>query len=150
MQLRTSTILVLLLAVFCLPACSPMYVVRAGWEEASILWNRQDIDDLLKQKELDSKLRTTFTHVLNAKEFSKKIGLMPDDSFSQYSEIDRDVLLWVLTASPKDQLSFKTWWFPIVGRIPYLGFFDKKDALEAAKKLKDDGFDIYLRPQPRF
>jgi predicted aminopeptidase len=44
----------------------------------------------------------------------------------------------------------KTWWFPIVGRVPYKGYFDFLWARRAATALAADGFDVYLRPSPAF
>jgi predicted aminopeptidase len=43
-----------------------------------------------------------------------------------------------------------TWWFPIVGDVPYKGFFDVAAAVQAERRLRDDGFDAYLRPSPAF
>ena len=36
--------------------------------------------------------------------------------------------------------------FPLVGRVPYLGFFRLEDAKREAKRFADAGFDVYLRP----
>lgn len=60
------------------------------------------------------------------------------------------MLLWVLSGSSKVALRPVTWWFPIVGSIPYKGFFDKEDADAAAKQLDDRDFDTYLRPSAAF
>jgi predicted aminopeptidase len=56
----------------------------------------------------------------------------------------------VLSAAWRDQLRSKTWWFPIVGHVPYKGFFDEDDALEEQRDLEREGFDTYLRPTAAF
>jgi predicted aminopeptidase len=38
-----------------------------------------------------------------------------------------------VSACPKDKLALVTWWFPVAGHVPYLGFFD----LEAARRERD-------------
>ena len=43
-----------------------------------------------------------------------------------------------------------TWWFPVVGRVPYKGYFDFDLAKKAEETLYDRGFDVYLRPSPAF
>src|SRR6202044_894608 len=34
----------------------------------------------------------------------------------------------------------KTWWFPIVGRVPYLGWFDRDAAHDFADELREEGW----------
>jgi predicted aminopeptidase len=70
--------------------------------------------------------------------------------FTTYSRIDRDTLVVVLSAAYRDKLRYKTWWFPIVGSVPYKGYFDVRDAKQAAADLSRDGFDAYLRPASAF
>ncbi|MEO7083389.1 MAG: aminopeptidase, partial [Gemmatimonadaceae bacterium] len=50
----------------------------------------------------------------------------------------------------RDRLASYTWWFPIVGSVPYKGYFDFAAAEVAAKEMNDAGFDVYLRPSPAF
>ncbi len=124
--------------------------MRAGWEEAGILWRKQDIASLIADPNTDPELARKLALVVEAREFAKGMGLNVGGSYSEYSEIDRDVLVWVLSASPKLQLAYHTWWFPIVGRLPYKGFFEKEDGIAEAKELSDEGYDIFLRPSPAF
>jgi predicted aminopeptidase len=56
----------------------------------------------------------------------------------------------VLSAAQKDRLTPKTWWFPIVGRVPYKGYFNEDAAMREQDKLEGDGFDTFLRPTAAF
>lgn len=134
-----------------LSGCSPVYVLRAGWEEAGILLRREPISELVKNPELPEDTRRKFLLVEETRKYAKEtLGLEPKGSFSEYSKIDREVLVWVLSASPKRQFASVTWWFPIVGRVPYKGFFEKEDGIEEAKSLEAEGNDVFLRPSPAF
>jgi predicted aminopeptidase len=42
------------------------------------------------------------------------------------------------------------WRFPLVGKLPYKGYFRTADALAAERALREDGFDTYLRPASAF
>lgn len=37
----------------------------------------------------------------------------------------------------------KEWWYPLVGKLGYRGFFEKEDARAEAVKLKNAGFDVF-------
>jgi predicted aminopeptidase len=56
----------------------------------------------------------------------------------------------VVSAAYRDTLKPYTWWFPIVGRVPYKGYFDFGAAQRDAKNLAADGFDVYVRPSDAF
>ena len=56
----------------------------------------------------------------------------------------------VVSAAYRDTLKPYTWWFPIVGRVPYKGYFDFDAARRVAKDLAADGFDVYVRPSDAF
>ena len=138
-----------LLVVF-LASCSPMYVLRASWEEAGILLRRKKIEKIVAEETVDGDTQRKLKLVLAARDFTESLGLEPKGSFTTYSKVDRDVLVWVLNASQQLSFTSVTWWFPIVGRVPYKGFFDKEDGIEAARDLKNEGHDVNLRPSPAF
>ncbi len=56
----------------------------------------------------------------------------------------------MLSAAYRDRLEAYTWWFPIVGRVPYKGYFDFDAAKAAARSFRDDGYDVVLRPSAAF
>ena len=56
----------------------------------------------------------------------------------------------VLSAAYRDRLEAYRWWFPIVGRLPYKGFFKRDDALGRRDDFAARGFDTYLRPASAF
>ena len=117
--------------------------------QGEILLSRQNINEVLiesKNEELKNKL-ITVQEILN---FADQLGLNRGSSYSTYVDFGTDPLVWVLTASPKDKLANKTWWFPIVGTVPYKGYFNKKDAEEEEQTLAQENFDTYLRPSYAF
>jgi len=137
-------------ATFLLSSCSPIYVVQAGWEEARILWKRQPIDEVVEDPATTPDIKKKLLLVQDARKFAASFGLKPKGSFTKFSQIDRDVLVWVLTGSSKIALQPVTWWFPIVGSVPYKGFFEREDAEAAAKALEKKELDVYLRPSAAF
>jgi len=139
------------IALLSLSACSPGYVLRAGWEEARILSARRDIHDVVHDTTTPPDLRAKLRLVQQGRDFAEEaLQLDPGDAFTSYVQIDRDTLVLVLTAAHEFQLRWKTWWFPVVGRLPYKGYFDFDRALDEAKKLDAQGYDTWVRPSTAF
>lgn len=127
------------------------YLSRGAWEEGRILARRQPIAEIVANRRTNPLVRRKLAIVLAARQYAKdSIRLKTEESFTTYSKLDRDTLVLVLSAAYRDKLEPYTWWFPIVGRVPYKGFFDFGAAKKAAKSLFDDGYDVALRPSAAF
>ena len=139
------------LASVLLSACSPVYVLRAGYEEAKILWRRQPIDDLVRRSDLDAATRDKLLLTLDARTFARDtLGLRVGDSYTTLARVDADQAVHVVSAAPRFALRPHTWWFPIVGHVPYKGFFDAADAAAEAARLERRDLDTYVRPSVAF
>jgi len=151
MRKRIVTGVVLALAALTSSACSPIYVIRAGLAEARILRARRPIPTVILDPATDPRTRGVLTLVREARQFAiDSLGLDAGDSYTSYSELQSDTLLMVLSAAYPDRLVSKTWWFPIVGRVPYRGYFDFDKAAREEAKLQQEGFDTLLRPSGAF
>jgi predicted aminopeptidase len=127
------------------------YLLRAGWEEARILARRRPIAALAARPDVDPRTRAKLQLVLDARRFAAdSIGLRARQSFTLYTDIGRDTLVLVLSGAYRDRLAPYTWWFPVVGSVPYKGFFAFDAARRAADDLRRGGFDVYLRPSAAF
>jgi predicted aminopeptidase len=126
------------------------YLTRAGLEETEILKARTPIAKVLRDSSLDPVIRGQLELVLDVRNAAAGLGLKAGDTYTQYSDVGRDTLLLVLSASPPDCLCPVTWKYPIVGRVPYKGFFDPAAARSAAAALEGRGLDTYLRPSGAF
>jgi predicted aminopeptidase len=74
-----------------------------------------------------------------------ELGLAMSKNYTKYVEIDRDYLAAVVSASQRDSFRRYEWYFPVVGRMPYKGFFDIEDARKERAKLDKKDFDIWIR-----
>jgi predicted aminopeptidase len=126
------------------------YLTRAGFEETRILQSRQPIDQLVRQPQTDPALRRSLDLVLESRDYAARLGLKAKQTDTTYSDVGRDTLLLVLQAAPKDCICPHTWKYPIVGRIPYKGFFDPAEARKEAAGFTARGYDTYLRPSSAF
>jgi predicted aminopeptidase len=141
----------LLAAPLLLAACTPGYVLRAAYEEGRILWKREPIVEVLKRGDLPKAEREKLELVLDVRRFAaEELGFRVGGSYGSVSRLDHPAVVHVVTAARRDRLEPVTWWFPIVGRVPYQGFFSKSSAETKAARLEKQGYDTYLRPSIAF
>ena len=126
------------------------YLTRAGLEETRILQSRQPIARLVKDSSTDPALRQTLDLVVQTRDYAARLGLQAKETYTTYADVGRDTLLLVLQAAPRDCICPHTWKYPIVGRIPYKGFFDPRAAKREADRFTRKGYDVYLRPSGAF
>ena len=90
-------------------------------------------------------LKAKLEIVLAARAFARdSLALRAGNSFTTYSRLDRDTLVLLVSAAYRDKLRSYTWWFPIVGSVPYKGYFDFGAARAEAADLSARGFDARL------
>ena len=70
---------------------------------------------------------------------------MANKNYTRYTELPREYLVDVVTAVEDDTLTPYTWRFPIVGEVPYKGFYRREDALALAQRLKRRNYDVIVR-----
>ena len=131
--------------------CSPLYVIRAAYEEGKILWRREPITAYLAKPDLGADTEDKLKLVLAVREYAGDVlKLNVGGSYSSYSYVDRPDLTYLLTAAPRTELKPYTWWFLIVGRVPYKGYFSREDAQAAADELQSEGYDTNIRTSAAF
>jgi predicted aminopeptidase len=142
---RTLAVVVLLLVAYLVLAPTGHYLLRAAWEEGKILARRTPIVRLAAAPDTPPALRAKLNLVLAARAFARdSLGLSTGQSFTTYSRLDRDTLVLVLSAAYRDKLKSYSWWFPVVGRVPYKGYFDFGEARRAERELTAEGYDARL------
>lgn len=149
--MRRPALVAVLAALPTLWACSPVYVVKAGIAEVGILRARQPIHRVLADSTVDADTRAKLAWIMETRRYaSEELGFEVGEAYTQYTELERDTLAMVVSAAYRDRLVPKTWWFPVVGRVPYKGHFSLDGALDEAASLEEDGLDTYVRPTAAF
>ena len=134
-----------------LSACSPLYVMRAAYEEGKILWRREPIANFIERPDVASDTQEKLRLVLATRDYARdQLKFNVGGSYASYSYVDRPDLTYVVLAAPKTELRPYTWWFLIVGSVPYKGYFSKKDAEVEIERLKAAGYDTALRTSAAF
>ena len=144
----TSKLLLGFLAALPLSGC---YLVKQGAGQADLLWRRTPVSTVMADPASDATLRAKLALIQEAKAYAEReIGLRQTTNYDAVVKLDRDAVTYVVSAAPKDKLEAYTWWFPIIGSVPYKGFFDRADAVAEQEALKAEGYDTSLRGVPAF
>jgi predicted aminopeptidase len=134
-----------------LSGCEVAYLARSACTEVRLLWNRRPISAVLKKDDLNPEVRAKLELVLKVRSFaSHQLGLNVGGAYASVTPVDRSAITWVLMAAEPDRLSPYTWYFPIVGSVPYKGYFNKAAAQAAAAALEAEGLDTFIRPAIAF
>jgi len=126
--------LLLILALFC-PACDVGYLFHAAMGQFRLINASIPIQEALNSHALTPAEAARLRLVARITDFGEReLGLRETQNYETVYLASPNRPIYTISASPKDRLSRKTWWFPFVGYMPYLGFFD----LEKAKKKRDE------------
>src|SRR5690349_1896378 len=84
-------------------ACSPLYVIRAGYEEAKLLSRRESIAELVRDSTTPPATREKLRLVLRARAFAEdSLGLAAEKSYTTFAQLDSDTLATIVSAAYKD------------------------------------------------
>ena len=148
---RWQTTLALTLCAISLCGCDITYLAHSACSEVRLLWNRRPISAVLDKSDLSTPVRSKLEMVLQVRHFAAdNLGLNVGGAYNTVTQVDRSAVTWVLMAAEPDQLSPYTWYFPIVGSVPYKGYFNKAAAQAAAASLEAQGLDTFIRPAVAF
>ncbi|MCX6128168.1 MAG: aminopeptidase, partial [Proteobacteria bacterium] len=100
--------------------------------------SRQSVQEALLRSDLASEDRQKLQLSRAVLKFAVQQGLNAGDSYQHFIPAGPGTVSHLLQAAYPDRLELLTWWFPIVGKVPYLGFFDKNDRDRRALELQNE------------
>lgn len=122
------------------------YGVNQGMGQLRIVWNAKPIAEVLTDPSFPDSLKQKLQLIGEIKRYAiDSLGLKDSKNYQTVFDQKGEELMWVVTASEPFQLKPVTWDFPIVGTVPYKGFFDKEKAIQEMKRLTESGFDVGVR-----
>jgi predicted aminopeptidase len=132
-------------AVLAAALLSGCYTFKQGTALLGYLNKAQPLESLL-EKQPDEETRLFVERVRDIRAYAQdELGLLDSKNYTTYVEIDRDYLAAVVSACAADSFTPWEWRFPVIGKVPYKGFFDPEDARKEAGKLRAKGLDVWVR-----
>ena len=137
--LRGIAPLTIVLLSFTMQGC---YVLKLAYEQTALLVSRDDISELLVAEDTPLRLKKKLQLVTEILSFAKKEGLNVEDAYSHYIAVEREAISYVVFAAHAKRLELVQWWYPIVGELPYRGYFSIAEREAKAAELAAQGFDV--------
>jgi len=127
--------------------CYYLHLASGQWR---ILRASRDIEDVLADPATDVALRKRLELVLEAREFAAGLGLEVDDQYTSYVAWPDDRIVTTVVATRPGQIDPAGFTFPIVGHVPYKGFFERGRAEAEATRLRARGLDVCVLAIPAY
>lgn len=126
--------------------CQVSYLLKSAYYQGTLLRQRVPIDKALEDSSLSDEQKRKLRLAQEAKAFAEsQLGLRPTANYASYTQLKQPYVTYVVSAASRTELKLHQWWFPIIGSVPYKGFFDPEDAKAEAELMKNRGFDTYTR-----
>jgi predicted aminopeptidase len=139
-------LLALLTAVLALSGCQTFSFYRQAIKgQISLVTHQQRSDKLIADPETPEPLKKRLQLVTRLRAFADKDLKLPVDShYEKYADLHRPYVVWNVEAAPEFSMEPKGWWYPLVGRLEYRGYFSERAAQGYARQLKKKGYDVYI------
>lgn len=132
----------LLLTTGCVSDVGYLFSVVSGG--INVLTHTVPIEEVLAGNTLTQEEESKLELVPDTRQYAEDvIGLNVGDSYTRFYDTSGQPLSYSLSASRAEAFDSVEWWFPIVGGIDRLGFFESEAAEAKAEELSAQGFDVY-------
>ncbi len=123
-----------------------LYGISQARGQLKVVFNSREISDVLKDPLVADSIKYKLNLIQEIKQYSfDSLGFEQTDNYTTYFDQQGKPTLWVVTGARPFVLEPKEWYFPILGRVPYKGYFVFKRAEEEERKLGRDDWDTNLR-----
>ncbi len=135
-----------------LAGCSQVgYVVQQGIAQFGVIARSVPLEDALQDSTLTETQRRKLALIASARDFARdELQLSVGRSFTLFHNTQGKPLAYNVSASRRDRLEPRRWWFPVIGWIDYIGYFERADAQRAAEELRAEGLDTWVRAVDAF
>lgn len=149
--MSSSRIALALLGLSALTLLSSCYVTSQGARYLALQAKAVPIDRLLADPATEPAIRDMLLRAAEVRAFARDaIGLTESRNFTTVVRLERDYLADVVSACAPLSFERKLWKYPVVGALPYKGFFRRAEADAEAAKLRAKGYDVLVREVDAF
>lgn len=129
-----------------LSGCQIDYILKSGYHQALLIKEQQEIEQYIQNKNLPPEQIKKLKLVQDVKHFGEfELGLKKSSNYTTYVNLDRKFVSYIVQVAEPFELKYHLWKFPIVGSLPYKGYFVEEDAKKEAQNFSKEGYDTFVR-----
>ena len=122
------------------------YLLQAAGGQYELIHTARPISKVVADSRVPARTRHLLSQVSAIKSWGQSRGLKPTKNYDRYADLHRPAAVWVVQACAPLKFDVRRWQFPIVGSVPYLGFFAEAPARAYAQQLgNDEQLDVTVR-----
>lgn len=122
------------------------YGIRQASGQLHIIWNAKPVEEFLNDPAFPDSLKAKVHLVARVRRFAiDSLGLKDTRNYRTLYDQKGEEVMWVVMASEPFRLKAKEWDFPVIGSVPYKGFFDREEAINLRDELVREGWDVNIR-----
>jgi len=123
-----------------------VYGIGQGMGQLRIVREARPVEEFMADPTFPDSLKQKLRLIDEIRKYAiDSLGLKDTENYKTMFDQKGEEVMWVVTACEPFHFKPKTWDFPVVGTVPYKGYFNKEKAMTEAKKLKDEGWDVAVR-----
>ncbi len=122
------------------------YGFRQGKGQINIIWNARPVEEVLSDPSFPDSLKSKLKLINQVRKYAiDSLGLTDTENYKTLYDQHGEEIMWVVTACEPFRFKPKEWKFPILGAVPYKGFFSKEKASALRNELEEEGWDTSIR-----
>ena len=122
------------------------YGLQQGYGQLNIIWNAKPVEYYLDDPAFPDSLKSRLELIKEIRKYSiDSLGLKDTENYKTLYDQKGEEVMWVVMACEPFALKPKEWKFPIIGSVPYKGFFKKERAEALKAELEKEGWDVMVR-----
>jgi predicted aminopeptidase len=130
-----------------IPAC---YLGHVAAGQMRLLAGRRPLDAVVADPATPALVRERLALASEARGLARGLGLEVGGQYTSYVAWPGDRVVTTVVATRPGEVDAAGFWFPIVGSVPYKGFFDPARAHAEAERLRGRGLDVCEVPVPAY
>ncbi|MEX1239391.1 MAG: aminopeptidase [Cyclobacteriaceae bacterium] len=139
-------LLLLLLAVIVVRWELVSYGIRQAKGQLHIIWNAKPVEEYLEDSNFPDSLKAKLNLIAQVRQYAiDSFHLKDTRNYRTLYDQNGEEVMWVVMASKPFQLQAMEWNFPVIGSVPYKGFFIRSEATRLADDLEKEGWDVNIR-----